>query len=273
MTPILCFDLETVPDAAGLRALGHFPAELSDSDGVSHARQARLDAGQSDFFPHHLQRIWVIGCAFRDDEGFRIRCLGATPGVSDEEEAQRLRQFFNTIERHQPQLVSWNGSGFDAPVLHQRAMMRCVPGGVYWDQGEHNRDFKYNNYLARYHSRHLDLMDVLAAYSGRANAPLDAMAQLCGFPGKLGEDGAKVWDAYLEGRWAEVAAYCETDVVNTYLLFTRFRLLRGELHQAAYLQELELVRSALQAQIGQPDVPLSGQHWERFLAAWPHEKE
>ncbi|MEY2776894.1 MAG: hypothetical protein RLY30_992 [Pseudomonadota bacterium] len=269
MAPVLCFDLETVPDAAGMRALGLFPAHLDDAQGVAYARQARLDAGQSDFFPHHLQRVWVVGCVFRDDEGFRVKCLGASPGVSDEEEAQRLRQFFNTIDRHQPQLVSWNGSGFDAPVLHQRSLMRSVPAPVYWDQGEHNRDYKFNNYLARYHTRHLDLMDVLAAYSGRANAPLDAMAQLCGFPGKLGEDGAKVWDAYLEGRWAEVAAYCETDVVNTYLLYCRFQLMRGQMSPQAYRDELGVVRSSLRALQGQADAPLEGQHWERFLAAWP----
>ena len=268
MTPVLCFDLETVPDASGMRAMGLFAQTCSDAEGVAQARQTRLDAGQSDFFPHHLQRVWVIGCAFRDDDGFRVKCLGTSPGISDDDEAQRLRQFFNTIDRHQPQLVSWNGSGFDAPVLHQRALIRGVPGALYWDQGDLHRDFKYNNYLSRYHSRHLDLMDVLAAYSGRANAPLDAMAQLCGFPGKLGEDGAKVWDAYLEGRWAEVAAYCETDVVNTYLLYCRFQLIRGDLNAAAYQAELSLVRSALRAQIGQPDAPLQGQHWERFLAAW-----
>lgn len=269
MTPVLCFDLETIPDVAGMRALGLFPAELDDAQGVAHWRQARLQAGLSDFFPHYLQRIWVVGCAFRDGEGFRVKCLGGSTGASDEEEAQRLRQLFITIDRHQPQLVSWNGSGFDTPVLHQRALMRGVAAPVYWDQGEHNRDYKYNNYLARFHTRHLDLMDVLAAYSGRANAPLDAMARLCGLPGKLGEDGARVWDAYLEGRWAEVAAYCETDVVNTYLLYCRFQLVRGQLSQAAYRDELAVVRQALRAQQGQPDAPLEGRHWERFLAAWP----
>ncbi len=64
-------------------------------------------------------------------------------------------------------------------------------------------------------------------YTGRANAPLDELAKLIGFPGKLGMDGSKVWDAYQQGKLAEIRNYCETDVVNTYLVFARFQLMRG----------------------------------------------
>ena len=59
--------------------------------------------------------------------------------------------------------------------------------------GDDDREFKWNNYISRYHMRHLDLMDLLAMYQPRANAPLDAMAKLCGFPGKLGMDGSQVY--------------------------------------------------------------------------------
>jgi 3'-5' exonuclease len=111
-------------------------------------------------------------------------------------------------------------------------------------------------------------MDVLSSHSGRANAPLDAMSQLCGLPGKLGEDGAKVWDACLEGRGDAVAAYCETDVVNTYLLYQRFRMVRGEITQEALDQEYRLVRDWLAAQVGDDKAPLKGAHWEKYLAAW-----
>ena len=92
-----------------------------------------------------------------------------------------------------PQLVSWNGGGFDLPVLHYRGLRHGVVAGKYWDMGDDDREFKYNNYISRYHLRHLDLMDLLAMYQPRANAPLDAMAKLCGFPGKLGMDGSQVY--------------------------------------------------------------------------------
>mgnify|MGYP003352978474 CR=1 FL=1 len=67
-----------------------------------------------------------------------------------------------------------------------------------------SRDFKWNNYISRYHMRHLDLMDLLAMYQPRASAPLDDLAKLCGFPGKLGVDGSQVWILRADGV---VAAY------------------------------------------------------------------
>jgi len=98
-------------------------------------------------------------------------------------------------------------------------------GGYYW--GDDDREFRFNNYLGRYHTRHLDLMDVLASFQPRANAGLHAMARLCGFPGKLGFDGSEVYAAYAAGRIDAIRRYCETDVLNTYLLYLRFQQMRG----------------------------------------------
>lgn len=88
------------------------------------------------------------------------------------------------IEKYTPPLVSWNGGGFDLPVLHYRALVNGIAAPRYWNLGQDDRGFKFNNYISRYHMRHIDLMDVLAMYQARANAPLDALAKLCGFPGK-----------------------------------------------------------------------------------------
>ncbi len=171
-----------------------------------------------------------------------------------------IRQFFKTIDVYKPQIISWNGSGFDWPVLHYRSLIHGVSSLAYWDTGEEDRDFKYNNYLSRYHTRHTDLMDVLAGYSGRANAPLDQLAKLCGFPGKLGMDGSQVWTAWQDGRADEVRAYCETDVVNTWLMYCRFRLIKQDLDEQAYQQEIELVRETL-TQLDKP-------HWQEYLSHW-----
>jgi len=144
--------------------------------------------------------------------------------------------------------------------LNYRALIHGVHAARFWDMGEDDRDFKWNNYISRYHSRHLDLMDVLAMYQGRGNAPLDQMAQLLGLPGKLGMDGSKVWDAFQQGHIAAIRNYCETDVANTYLLYQRFQLVRGVLDDAQYRRECELVRTTLSK---------SGEnHWREFLAGW-----
>jgi len=139
-------------------------------------------------------------------------------------------------------------------------MLNCVQASRYWDMGEDDRDFKWNNYISRYHARHLDLMDVLAAYQPRASAPLDEISQLLGFPGKIGMSGAKVWDAYQAGKIDAIRAYCETDVVNTYLVYLRFQLMRGVFDEKRYQKECELVRSTLQQS--------SAGHWHEFLTAW-----
>lgn len=256
MTPTLVFDLETIPDIEGLRLLNGWSEDVDDVEVVTRAFAARKEATGSDFLPLHLQKVAVVGCVFRDDQGFRVKCLGS----ADDPEPALLSGFFKTIEKYTPKLISWNGSGFDLPVLHYRSMIHGVTAPRYWDMGEDDREFKYNNYLSRYHTRHIDLMDVLAKYNGRGNAPLDDMAKLCGFPGKLGMDGSLVWKSWMEGRADEVRAYCETDVVNTWLVYCRFRLLRGELDQAAYQSEIDLVRTTLQAS--------SSAHWAEYLAAW-----
>ncbi|MDO9064564.1 MAG: 3'-5' exonuclease, partial [Sulfuricella sp.] len=119
---------------------------------------------------------------------------------------------------------------------------------------------KWNNYISRYHTRHLDLMDLLALYQPRANAPLDQIAQLVGLPGKLGMDGSKVWDAFQNGEIDGIRNYCETDVANTYLVYLRFQLMRGALTREAYQSECDLVRTIL----SKSDAP----HWQEFLALW-----
>jgi predicted PolB exonuclease-like 3'-5' exonuclease len=255
----MAFDLETVPDVAGLRRLRSEWAQLDDRALVERAYAERRErTGGSDFLPLHQHRIVAIGAAFRDDKGFRVRCLGE-PGDG---ERRLVQDFFRLVDRYTPQLVSWNGGGFDLPVLHYRALMHGVAAARYWENGDDDRDFRYNNYTSRYHSRHLDLMDVLAMYQGRAAAPLDELSRLCGFAGKLGMAGDRVWDAYVDGQIGAIRNYCETDVVNTYLLYCRFQLMRGHLDAAAYEAEIGLVRESLEA--------APGPHWAEFLAAWPH---
>lgn len=256
MTPTLVFDLETIPDVEGLRRLHGWGSEVPDAEVAQRAFAARKELTGSDFLPLHLQRVAVVGCVFRDDQGFRVRCLGQ----ADDPEHVLLSGFFKTIERYTPKLVSWNGNGFDLPVLHYRSLIHGVVAPRYWDTGDDDREFRYNNYLSRYHTRHVDLMDVLAKHNGRGNAPLDDLAKLCGFPGKMGMDGSQVWHAWTNGQAQDVRAYCETDVVNTWLVYCRFRLLRGELDAASYEAEIALVRETLE-QSSEP-------HWKQYLEAW-----
>jgi len=256
MMPTLVFDIETIPDTDGLRKLYQLPAETTAEDIANIAFHQRRQHNGTEFLPIHQHRVCAISCALREGNHFKVWTLGDARAS----EAEIIQRFFDGIEKYTPQIVSWNGSGFDLPVLHYRAMIHQIQAPRYWDLGEDDKDFKWNNYISRYHMRHLDLMDVLAMYNARANAPLDEIAQLCGFPGKLGMDGSKVWGAFLNGDIDAIRNYCETDVANTYLVFLRFQLMRGHISPKEYADEIGLVRETLQG--------YSGQHWQEFLSAW-----
>jgi predicted PolB exonuclease-like 3'-5' exonuclease len=256
MTPTLVFDIETVPDVAGLRRVNALPASLTDADVLDWALQQRRAVTGNDFLPLQFQRVVAIACALRDEAGLRVASVGAI----DDPEVELIRRFFDLIEKHTPQLVSWNGGGFDLPVLNHRALIHGLTAARFWEWGDEDRDFRYNSYLGRYHTRHLDLMDLLAMYQPRNNAKLDDMARLSGFPGKLGLDGAEVRAAYDAGRLDEIRRYCETDALNTYLLFLRFQLLRGCFKSEEYLREISLARERVAAS--------KEPHWREFIAAW-----
>ncbi len=257
LSVVLAFDIETVPDIGGLRLLHAIDSTLTDTEVASFAMQARRAKTGHDFLPLHLQRIVAISCAMREGESFRVWSLGSPA----ETEGDLVRRFFEGVERYTPQLVSWNGSGFDLPVLHYRSLVHGLSAPRYWDQGEDDRDFRFNNYLSRYHARHLDLMDLLALYQSRAAVPLDELAKLLGFPGKMGMDGSRVWDAYQAGQIEQIRNYCETDAANTYLVYLKFQLLRGAYDESRFRRECDLVRTTL----SRSEAP----HWQEFLGRWP----
>ncbi|MDX1697644.1 MAG: 3'-5' exonuclease, partial [Thiohalobacterales bacterium] len=175
---IFVFDIETVPDVDAGRRL----YDLEDLDDKNVARvmfhKRSEETGGSEFLRHHLQRIVSISAVLRTADRFRVWTLGEP----DAPEAEILTRFFEVIERFTPTLVSWNGSGFDLPVIHYRSLLHGIQAPRYWDTGGDDRDFKWNNYLGRYHERHTDVMDVLAGYQPRASARLDEIGTLLGFP-------------------------------------------------------------------------------------------
>ncbi len=249
------FDIETVPDVDfGRRYLEL--GDLEDDDVATAMTFKRLQSSGTDFLPLHQHRVVAISVALRSGDSFKVWTLGD----ESSDEAEIVQRFFDGIDRYTPDLVSWNGGGFDLPVLHYRAMRHGIQAPRYWETGESDRDFKWNNYLSRFHWRHVDLMDVLSGYQPRARASLDEMATLLGFPGKLGMSGAKVWDKFQQGAIDEIRNYCETDVLNTWLVYLRFEHMRGNLDDAGLEREFALVRSTL----SEMDVP----HLNEFSDAW-----
>jgi predicted PolB exonuclease-like 3'-5' exonuclease len=249
------FDIETVPDVDFGRRMWDLEG-LPDDEVATAMTFKHLQKTGSDFLPLHQHRVVAISVALRTGKTFRVWSLGDESA----DEAELVRRFFDGIDRYSPDLVSWNGSGFDLPVLHYRALKHGIQAPRYWETGESDREFKWNNYLSRFHWRHVDLMDVLSGFQLRGRASLDQTAVLLGFPGKLGMSGAKVWDKFLANAVDEIRDYCETDVLNTWLVYLRFEFMRGNLDASALEEEYRIVRDTL--------VSMDRPHLNEFLAAW-----
>jgi predicted PolB exonuclease-like 3'-5' exonuclease len=251
----LVFDIETVPDVALGRRLYGLEG-LGDAQVAKAMFALRRQHTGGDFLPLEQQRVVAISCALRSEDAFRIWSLGDLASS----EAELIQRFFSGIESRAPNLVSWNGSGFDLPVLTYRALLAGIQAKRFWETGDRDDEFRYNNYLSRYHWRHTDLMDVLSGFHYRNRVSLANMACLLGLPGKLGFDGSQVWDAWQAGDLARIRRYCETDVLNTWLIYLRFQQLRGQLAPAQYEEELARVRACLAAS--------KEPHFAEFLRAW-----
>ena len=257
---VLVFDIETVPDTAGGSRLYGLDG-LSDEDIARAMFTRRIQkTGGSDFLPLHLHRIVAISAVLRRGDSVRVWSLGN----EDSPEKELITRFYDGVDRYTPTLVSWNGNGFDLPVLHYRSLLNLVPAARYWESGDDDREFRYNNYLNRFHWRHVDLMDVLAGFTPRASAPLDEIAVMLGFPGKFshagGISGAEVWDTFVAGGIRKIRNYCETDALNTYLVYLKWEVVRGNLSAEMFERECDLLRAWLEQ--------AEQEHFREFLDAW-----
>lgn len=254
---VLVFDLETIPDVESVRRLQKLDglADREVAEVMFNQRRQQTD-GKTEFLRHHFHRIVSIAVLLAGRDKLSVWSLGDV----DSDEAELVQRFFDGIDRYTPQLVTWNGRGFDLPVLHYRALLHGIQAPRYWESGDDDQSFRWNNYLNRFHERHLDLMDVLAGYEQRATAPLDEIAAMLGYPGKLGMSGALVWDRFLDGDIVAIRNYCETDVLNTYLIFLRFQLLRGRLSVAEYNENCLRLETQLRSE--------NKSHLLEFLDAW-----
>jgi 3'-5' exonuclease len=207
--PIVVFDIETIPDAD--HHVGDaFPKSLFHKiAAISYLKANSVQGEAGSYFAVEILR---------------------SGGTVESPEEQLVGGFFQFIEKSKPRLVTFNGRGFDLPVLKYRALLHKV-SAPWYARGES----KWENYSQRYSVEwHCDLMDALSEFGATKACSLKEICGLLGFPGKIGIDGSQVAEYVATGRIAEVRDYCETDVLSTYLVFLRYALFRGELTMGGY---------------------------------------
>jgi 3'-5' exonuclease len=218
MRNLIVWDIETVPDLRGFAAANGHEGKGDDE----------IRAALGDKFPKHIYHsIICIGAlvAHREEYGhWTVTALGA-PHVGERPEKALISSFGDRIAELSPQLVTFNGSSFDLPVLRYRALVHGVaaPG------------LSARPYFHRYTEDAVDLCDVLSSFNSQCKATLHELCRVMGLPGKPdGISGADVERYYREGRIREIAEYCESDVVNTYRVWLRHELFRGRLSLAEF---------------------------------------
>ena len=173
--------------------------------------------------PPYAHRPIVIGLLWLDGE-FAFKRLGVV--ARDDDEAAMLADFSQFVETNRPDIVTWNGRGFDLPVIALRCLRHGVPLRWYY-QGK--------GYRYRYSAEgHLDLCDVLSEHGAARHLKLDTVAKLVGLPGKVGVDGSQVEGLFRAGQIEKIRDYCLSDVVQTAFVFLRYRLLAGAFTDADY---------------------------------------
>jgi predicted PolB exonuclease-like 3'-5' exonuclease len=213
----MVWDLETVPDLEGYARSNNLVGRLPE--------EVRFAMG--DDFPKLIfHSIICIGAlvANRTANGYEIQAVGA-PHIGQRTEKELIESFVHKIAQISPQMVTYNGGGFDLPVLRYRAMIHEV-----FAPGMYNRA-----YYHRYTDDNVDLCDVLSSFSYGAKVKLDELSRIMGLPGKPdGIDGSQVEAYFNAGRIQDIADYCKSDVINTYRLWLRHELFRGRLDPSQF---------------------------------------
>ncbi|HYU15699.1 MAG TPA: ribonuclease H-like domain-containing protein [Candidatus Acidoferrum sp.] len=190
------------------------------------------------FPPTYAHRVIVIGCLWLD-QSYRLKRFGLVGegGQHSEDERSILADFSRFVGRNRPALVTYNGRNFDMPVLALRSLHCGVP--MPWYYRDRSLRHRYSE------AGHIDLCDWLADHGAARSSSLDALARLIGLPGKVGVDGSQIEGMFKAGLLARIQDYCLSDVVQTALLFLRFRLLQGVLDPGRYRSAVSALTCAL----------------------------
>lgn len=235
--PILVFDIETIPDLSTGKRLYPELADLPDKDAMTALVAMREAEAGNPFMVQPLHAVACFSYLWLDDNTIKLGSF-CQETMS---EAQILNRVLDAFGK-KPIIISWNGAGFDLPVLLYRMTYHKLNARAITHAG-----FKDKDYLNRYSSMHLDLMDKFSFGAWGNKQKLDVVASLCGFAGKGQIDGRAVLPMVQQGQWYDLAVYCESDVLNTYLLYLRYQLLIGNInhqqHDQHYVQLLSYLKT------------------------------
>lgn len=244
----LVFDTESVPDGKLLQLVKYPHETLTPTQSIQRAQaEAKaLSPSGSDFLPVTFQ-IPVAISVVRVGADFRLQAI-TNLGTPEYKPRKIVEQFWAGIEvyqgaafRNKVRLVTFNGRGFDLPLMELAAFRYGISIPSYC--GASRR---------RFEGMHLDLLDWLTNYSAfRIVGGLNLLSKLLGKPGKMEIAGNKVYELHCEGKAQEIADYCMFDTLDTYFVFLRTRVMTGEISIDQEHQIVLDARTTLEQQMAQ----------------------
>lgn len=255
-------DLETVACLDTIRSVYDCPdADDEGALAIAYLKHGASPENPTPFLKLMLHKVIVSGLLYRSVEyvsqGIKepttkiklefltLPTLIASDVTRPATEKEMIQRPLTFIGRNQAQVVGWNIDSFDWPVMIQRGLRNGV---VIPDICKRpNKPWEGNDYYAKFSDARIDLMKVVAGEMSFGNNPkLSDTAIALSLPGKEGMDGSKVYDAWKEGRLAEIVKYCNHDCAMTYQIWLRVALMSGLLSIEQVEDELEQLRQLLE---------------------------
>lgn len=262
MLSLLVFDIETVPDTDSCAPL----TGLQSSDVATQRNELtkyhlEITNGKNSFLRQPFHKIIAISFLYAklSREG-KYECYSlnkiSSCGNINSSEADLIRNFFDLITMIKPRLISFNGRSFDIPVLKYRAMTHHIQAEYLHRSGD-----KWNNYSQRYSlDWHCDLLEALSDYGTSARIKMNEICAAFKLPGKIGVDGSQVSSLYDDNKLSDIRNYCETDVLNTYLIYLRFMHHQGYITNDQYNANIKKLIERLENQ--------GKEHFDQFYSEW-----
>lgn len=267
---VLAFDIEWIPDPESGKAAYGLPEEMSDLEVIEFMWEqgGATEEEPMPFLKIVLSRIVSISMVFRESKDgtasrLKLHSIPSIPTSGEDCSEQRIiEDFFKVLNKYEPQLVGYNSSGADIPILAQRMIKNGLQGGFFTRRPE--KPWEGADFFARGSDWNVDLMRCVSAW-GKGTPSLHEISVVSGIPGKMeGVDGKQVAPMWLEGRLDEIVAYNECDALTTYLLWLRMAHSIGHFDSEQYGEEQWLLRDMIKKESESP----WRQHLLAYLSKW-----
>ena len=255
----LIFDIETVGDGDLIQKVRYPYENLTPREAVTKYRRQLMEETGKDVLPGTfvLPVSVAIAKVAADYRLTEITVLDA-PAFRPQEIVRRFWQGWQHYDR--PTLVTFNGRGYDMPIMELAAYRFGISVPAWFNVDSKSFEQSRNRYN---HEAHLDLQDLLSNFGAfRMSGGLNLLASLINKPGKSGIDGSQVQDMYWNGQVEQINDYCRCDVLDTYFVFLRSRVLIGRLTLQEEATLTQMTREMLEEQAENHAA------YKHYLATW-----